>query len=142
MRVHVVPGVTSALAAPTLAGMPVTQRRVASHVTFVTGHESADKTEESIDWQALAQVGRSGGTLVILMGMAMLERNMRRLMDGGMDRRTPVAVVERGSLPDQRTAVGTLGNIADVCRSLGIGSPAVIVVGEVVRLREELGDLL
>lgn len=142
VKVHVVPGVTSALAAPSLAGIPVTHRRVASHVTFVTGHEGAGKAEEAIDWHALAQLGRAGGTLVILMGMSNLGRNMRRLMDAGMDPRTPVAVVERGSLPGQRATVATLGNIADVCLSLKVGPPAVIVVGQVARLRETLGDLL
>ncbi|MEM0448227.1 MAG: uroporphyrinogen-III C-methyltransferase [Methanomassiliicoccales archaeon] len=141
LRVHLIPGVTSAIAAPAMAGIPVTHRKMASHVTFVTGHESAEKEEESIDWGALAQVGKAGGTLVILMGMSNLRKNMQRLIEAGMDRRTPVAVVEKGSLPGQRTAVATLGNVAEVCESLGMGAPAVIVVGEVARMREVLGDL-
>ncbi|HUL38931.1 MAG TPA: uroporphyrinogen-III C-methyltransferase [Methanomassiliicoccales archaeon] len=141
VRVHVVPGITSALAAPSLAGIPVTHRRVASHVTFVTGHEGEGKAEDAVDWEALAHVGRSGGTIVILMGIANIGRNSRRLMEGGMDHLTPAAIIEKGSMSGQRTVIGVLGNIAEVCEAQGISPPAVIVIGEVARLREKLGDL-
>ena len=89
VEVRVVPGVTSAIAAPALAGIPVTHRDHASFVTFVTGHER-DREDERIDWNGLA---RLGGTIVILMGMARLGRNIERLIDGGLDPSTPVAVV-------------------------------------------------
>jgi uroporphyrin-III C-methyltransferase len=138
VEVHVVPGVTSAIAAPELAGVPVTHREHASLVTFVTGNESQEKEEDTIDWSALA---RTGGTIVILMGMANLERNMHRLMEGGMEPSTPVAVVHRGSSPSQRTVVGHVSDIGGSCRREGIGAPSVVVVGSVATLAAVLGDL-
>ena len=138
VEVHVVPGVTSAIAVPALAGIAVWHRVSASSVTFVTGHEAADKEKEILNWKALSSVG---GTLVILMGASGLERNARRMLEGGMDPQTPVAVIERGATPDQRVFRGVLADIAVKCREAGIGSPAIIVVGEVVRLMDRLGDL-
>ncbi|MBN1109930.1 MAG: uroporphyrinogen-III C-methyltransferase [Methanomassiliicoccales archaeon] len=138
VEVHVVPGVTSAIAAPELAGVPVTHREHASLVTFVTGNEGQEKEEDTIDWSALA---RTGGTIVILMGMANLERNMRRLMEGGMEPSTSVAVVHRGSSPSQRTVVGRVSDIGELCRREGIGAPSVVVVGSVATLAAVLGDL-
>jgi len=138
VAVHVVPGVTSAIAAPAMAGIPVTHRDHAATVTFVTGHERDDRPDERIDWEALA---RTGGTIVILMGMANLERNMSRLAAGGMKPSTPVAVVHRGSTPLQRVVVSTIEHISEDCKRQGIGSPAVVVVGGVAALSEVLGDL-
>jgi uroporphyrin-III C-methyltransferase len=138
VKVHVVPGVTSAIAAPALAGIPVTHRDHASTVTFVTGHERSDRSDDRIDWTGLA---RLGGTIVILMGMARLEDNMAQLVGGGMDISTPVAVVHRGSTDAQKVVVSTVGEIADECRRLGVGSPAVVVVGGVASLHSILGDL-
>lgn len=138
IAVHVVPGVTSAIAAPALAGIPVTHRDHTSTVTFVTGHERGDRTEGRIDWAALA---RLGGTIVILMGMSRLEENMAGLAEGGMDSSTPVAVVHRGSTPHQKVVVSTLGKVAEDCRRAGIASPAVVVVGGVASLHDVLGDL-
>lgn len=137
IRVHVVPGVTSAIAVPALAGIPVTHRDFASTATFITGHESADK-EEDVDWEALASVG---GTMVILMGISGMERNMRRLLDAGLDPLTPAAVVERGATADQRIVFGMASEIAEKCRKEKVKAPAVLVVGKVVLLSEELGDL-
>lgn len=136
--VHVVPGVTSAIAAPALAGIPVTHRDHAPMVTFVTGHERDDRPDERINWEVLAN---TGGTIVILMGMANLAQNMSRLVKGGMPSSTPVAVVHRGSTSSQRVVLSTLDSIAEECRRLGIGSPAVVVVGGVASLRDVLGDL-
>lgn len=136
--VHVVPGVTSAIAAPAMAGIPVTHRDHAPMVTFVTGHERGDRPDERINWEALAN---TGGTIVILMGMANLAQNMSRLVKGGMSPSTPVAVVHRGTTSFQRVLLSTLDSIAEKCRSQDIGSPAVVVVGGVASLREVLGDL-
>lgn len=136
--VHVVPGVTSAIAAPAMAGIPVTHRDYAPMVTFVTGHERDDRPDERINWEVLAH---TGGTIVILMGMAHLEQNMSRLMGGGMDPSTPVAVVHRGSTPQQKVVLSTLDGIAEECQRQDVGSPAVVVVGGVASLREVLGDL-
>jgi len=139
IAVHVVPGVTSAIAAPAMAGIPVTHRDHAPMVTFVTGHERDDRPDERIDWSMLA---RTGGTIVILMGMARLAQNMRRLLEGGMPASTLVAVVHRGSTPAQRVVLSTIDSVAEECERQGVGSPAVVVVGGVASLREVLGDLL
>lgn len=136
--VHVVPGVTSAIAAPAMAGIPVTHRDHAPMVTFVTGHERDDRPDERIDWSVLAN---TGGTIVILMGMARLGHNMARLIGGGMDPSTPVAVVHRGSTPSQKVVLSTVKDVEEECRRQGVGSPAVVVVGGVATLREVLGDL-
>ncbi len=138
VEVRIIPGVTSAIAAPALAGIPVTHRDHASFVTFVTGHESDERGDERIDWKGLA---RLGGTIVILMGMARLGRNMERLIEGGLDPSTPVAVVRCGSRPEQRSVLATAATIERRCREEGIGSPAVTVVGSVASLRDVLGDL-
>lgn len=136
--VHVVPGVTSAIAAPALAGIPVTHRDHAPMVTFVTGHERGDRSDERIDWGVLA---RTGGTIVILMGMSNLEHNMARLMEGGMNPATPVGVIYRGSTPQQRVVISTLSEVVKDCRDQGVGSPSVVVVGDVVGCYDRLGDL-
>lgn len=133
--VGVVPGVSSSLAVPELAGIPVTHRNLSSGVTIITGHQMEGG---SLDWVSLA---RSGSTLVILMGMSNLELNMRRLMEGGMLSGTPVAVVQEGSTPRQKVLVTCVENAYEDCRKNGISAPAIIVVGDVVSLRESLGDL-
>jgi uroporphyrin-III C-methyltransferase len=139
ISVHLVPGVTSAISVPGLAGIPVTHRDQASLVTFVTGHEGAHKEEDLIDWSVLA---RTGGTIVILMGVGQLDKNMDALIEGGMQPSTPVAVVERGATPQQRTVTGTVGSISDVVREAGVEAPAIVIVGEVTRSREKLKDMM
>lgn len=131
---EVVPGVTSAIAAPEMAGIPVTHRKVASALTIVTGHEEPGK-DTPLDWNAIA---RLNGTLVVLMGVSRLEENTRALMDGGKSPLTPAAMVERGGWPDQRLVSGTLGDIAKRAREENVQSPAILVVGDVVRLAEVL----
>ncbi|HNU36305.1 MAG TPA: uroporphyrinogen-III C-methyltransferase [Methanomassiliicoccales archaeon] len=138
VEVHVVPGVSAGLAVPALAGIPVTHRTVSSSVTIVTGHEGAHKDAEWLDWAALA---RGGGTLVIMMGMSNIDRNMRRLMEGGVDAETPVAVVQDGSSKGQKVLVTTASRAAEDCERERMRSPSVIVVGEVVNARSMLGDL-
>jgi uroporphyrinogen III methyltransferase/synthase len=133
--VEVVPGITAGIAASAYAGIPVTQRGMASAVAFVTGHEDPAKPESSVDWPALAAFP---GTLVFYMGMRSLPRIAQRLVEEGRPADEPVAVVARGTLPDQRTVTGTLADIADVVREAGLGAPAVTVVGPVAGLREEL----
>jgi uroporphyrin-III C-methyltransferase len=136
--VHVVPGVSSSLSVPALSGIPVTHRDLASMVTIVTGHESAMKESEILDWSTLA---RLGGTIVIMMGMSNLGKNMQRLVAGGMDPKTPVTVIEKGSTPEQRVVSAEITKIDAECRAQGISSPAVIVVGKVASLCRTLGDL-
>lgn len=132
--VEVVPGVTSAIAAPELAGIPVTHRGVTSAFTIVTGHEEPGK-DSPLDWNAIA---RLGGTLVVLMGISRLEGNVSALIAGGKSPDTPAAVVEKGGWPEQRLVTGTLGDIAERARSANVESPAILVVGDVVRLSEQL----
>lgn len=132
--VEVVPGVTSAIAAPELAGIPVTHRGVVSAFTIVTGHEEPGK-DSPLDWETIA---RLGGTLVVLMGVSRLEENASALIAGGRSPDTPAAVVEKGGWPEQRLVVGILGDIAEKARKANVESPAILVVGDVVRLSEQL----
>lgn len=121
---EVVPGVTSAIAVPAYAGIPVTLRYQSTSFTVLTGHEDPAKGTE-LDWEAAA---RLGGTLVVLMGAARIGAIARRLMDAGMDPGTPVAVVTRGTRVDQRSVTATLATVGD----LTIEPPATIVIGQVV----------
>ncbi len=135
IEVEVVPGITSAIAVPAYAGIPITHRDYASMVTFITGHEDPEKAETALDWELLA---RFDGTLVILMGVSMLERNVKELMKYGKSADTPVAVIERGTRPDQRVTIGTLADIVGLCRQRNVKAPAITVVGDVVKLHHEL----
>jgi uroporphyrinogen III methyltransferase / synthase len=135
---EIVPGVTAGVAAPAYAGIPVTHRELASGVAFVTGHEDPDKPESMLDWGALA---RFPGTLVFYMGVRALPRIAERLQSEGRPADEPVAVIERGTLPGQRTLVATLADVADRAAAEGIRAPAVTLVGPVVALREDLAWL-
>ena len=130
-----VPGVTSAIAAPAYAGIPVTHRDLASMVTFVTGHEDPTKPDPSLDWRQLAQLR---GTKIFLMGIERLPEIARRLLEEGAASATPVALVRWGTTPRQETLEGTLATIAELARQRSFKPPAIIVVGEVVKLRREL----
>jgi len=131
IEVAVVPGITSAIAVPEAVGIPVTHRRFASQVTILTGHEDPTKGESALDWELL---GRSRGTIVVLMGVKNLPKIAAALVENGRSPATPVAIIERGMRPDQRVTVGTLGNIAETARSGNVHPPAVIVIGDVVSL--------
>ena len=135
VRWEVVPGISSGVAAPAYAGIPVTHRDWASSVAFVTGHEDPRRPEGRVNWEGLAQ---SADTLVIFMGLHKLTQISRRLIAGGRSPETPAAAVRWGTHPEQETVVSTLGTIADDVAAAGLESPAIIVVGEVVRLRDEL----
>ena len=128
---EVVPGVTAGVAAPAAAGIPVTHRTASSAVAFVTGHEDPDKAESALDWDALA---RFPGTLIVYMGVRQLEAIAQRLAAGGRDPDEPAAVIERGTLPDQRVLEGTLSSVA----GLGARAPAIAVFGSVAALRRQL----
>ncbi len=135
---EVVPGITAGVAASAYAGIPVTHRDAASAVAFVTGHEDPDKPESALDWAALAGFP---GTLVVYMGVRQLGTLTQRLVDGGRDPEEPAAVIERGTLPDQRVVTGTLQTIAAVAAAEGVRAPAVSVFGPVVSLRDRLSWL-
>jgi uroporphyrinogen III methyltransferase / synthase len=135
---EVVPAVTSGIAAPAYAGIPVTHRDDASAVAFITGHEDPAKPESVIDWDALAAFP---GTLVFYMGVKQLPEIARHLIESGRDPSMPAAVVERGTLPGQRSVVATLADIAERVAAEGVKPPAITLVGPVARLADEIGWL-
>lgn len=135
IKFEIVPGVTSAVAAPAYAGIPLTHRNFASTVCFITGHEDPTKEESHINWNALT---KSSGTLVFLMGIANLSKIVKKLTALGKSPNTPAAVVGNGTMPNQRTIVGTLANIDQKVKDADLGAPGIIVVGEVVNLSEYL----
>ncbi|MFB6300926.1 MAG: uroporphyrinogen-III C-methyltransferase [Halobacteriales archaeon] len=128
--IEIVPGITSAIAGPAAAGIPVTHRERASSVSIVTGHEDPEKPESAIDWDALAA---TGGTIVVLMGVGKLPEYTDALLEAGMAPETPVALIERATWPEMQIATGTLETIVTVRDEAGIEPPAVTVIGEVVR---------
>jgi uroporphyrinogen III methyltransferase/synthase len=132
---EIVPGVTAGVAAPAYAGIPVTHRGVATSVTFVTGHEDPAKADTQTDWAALA---RSGGTIVLYMGVKTLPRIAGALIAGGMAPDTPAAAVQWGTRARQRTVVATLATLSDEIMQAGLGAPVITVIGPVVSLREEI----
>ncbi len=137
VAVEVVPGVSSAIAVPAAAGIPVTHRGLASSFVVVTGHEDPAKSRSTVDWERLAT---AVDTLVILMGVATLPRIVTGLLAGGRGADTPAVVIHRGTTAAQRMVSGTLADIAG--RAAGFSSPAVIVIGEVVTLPSTLDDPL
>ncbi len=132
---EVIPGVSSALAAPLSAGIAVTHRELSSSVAFVTGHE-ANREQSGIDWGALSRME----TLVFLMGVSNVGVIAQRLIEHGRDPHTPAAMIQMAFWHDERVVTGTLATIADEVRQAEIRPPATLVVGKVVRLREKLKD--
>lgn len=132
---EVVPGITSAIAAPAYAGIPVTHRDATSSFAVITGHEKPDKTESSIHWPEIA---RGIGTLVFLMGVENLPYICQQLLANGRDPDTPVALVRWGTRPEQQVLSGVLQNIVEKVKQSSFQPPAVIIVGEVADLRPEL----
>ena len=132
---EVVPGVSSAIAVPAYAGIPVTHRDHASSVTIVTGHERRTHVSSAVNWEALAKVG---GTLVIMMGVEALAHITQQLLVGGLSPDTAAAVIQQGTIPQQQVITGVLVNIAERARLAKVKSPAIIVIGAVVTLSEAL----
>ncbi len=130
--VEIVPGISSAVAGPAYAGIPVTHRTHATSVTLVTGHE-ADEGSTGIKWHALAQLD---GTIVFMMGFANLPVISQKLIENGMPPERPVAVISNGTRPEQRTVTGTLRTIEERANAAKLATPALIVVGEVVKLHD------
>ena len=132
---EVVPGITAAVAVPAYAGIPLTHRDLASTVTVLTGYEYPDKPEMAVHWDAVA---RRGGTLVFLMTTRQLAANMDKLIAHGMDPATPVAVIRWGTRAEHHTIVATAATIGHEAAARRVQPPALAVVGDVVRLREQL----
>ena len=133
---EVVPGVTSAVAVPAYAGIPVTHRAFNTSLRLITGHEDPTKTESSLDWK---EIGATSGTLVFFMSIRNVPNIAENLIANGRAADTPVAIISNGTLPNQRTVTGTLANIAAVMEREAVKPPGLFVVGEVVTLREKLG---
>ncbi|MGA2470444.1 MAG: uroporphyrinogen-III C-methyltransferase [Solirubrobacteraceae bacterium] len=133
---EVVPGITAGIAAAAYAGIPVTQRGVASAVALVTAHEDPGKHEAALDWNAL---GAFPGTLVFYMGVRHLGELSKRLIAAGRPAGQPAAIVERGTLPEQRTILATLATLAQRAAEHDLRAPAVTIVGDVCQLADELG---
>ena len=135
VRFTAVPGVTSAIGGLAAAGIPVTHRGLASSFAVVTGHEDPTKPEQAVRWERLAT---ASDTLVVLMGVERLEAIGAALIAGGRDAATPAALVQNAATPDQRVVEASLGGIAEAAREAAVEAPAMLVVGEVVRLRKRL----
>ena len=130
---EVVPGVTSAIAAPAYAGIPLTHRNYASSVAIVTGHKAENAEDVN-----LTEIASSVDTLVVLMGVGELEAIANQLVQGGLNPDTPVALIEQGTSKRQRSLIGKIGTIADEAEKRNVKPPAVIVIGEVVKLGRKL----
>ncbi|MGQ0561579.1 MAG: uroporphyrinogen-III C-methyltransferase [Gemmatimonadota bacterium] len=135
VRFRIVPGITAALGAAAYAGIPLTHRDVASTLTIVTGYESVHRPDSEIAWE---QMAGGSGTVVVYMGVTRLREIASRLIGGGRSPQTPVAVIENATWPEQRTVYAQLSNIAAEAERAGIGSPALIIIGEVAGLGKQL----
>lgn len=135
---EVVSGISSVLAASGVSGIPLTHRDCSSSLTVITGHQTPDKDESRIDWEAIAGMLSAGGTLVILMGVSKLPENVAALREQDVADDTAVAMVEKVTWEDERTITGTLETIVDECRQSDIEPPAVTIVGDVVDVRERV----
>ncbi|MDP6124761.1 MAG: uroporphyrinogen-III C-methyltransferase [Candidatus Latescibacteria bacterium] len=129
---EVVPGISSALAVPSGVGIPLTHRGVSGAFAVVTAHRAVDHDAQR--WDALAKID----TVVVLMGVGRLGSVAEKILSYGRNSDTPAAVIERGTLKEQRLVIGTLGDIADICTNEDIKPPAVVVIGEVVAVRGQL----
>jgi uroporphyrinogen III methyltransferase/synthase len=130
---EVVPGVTAALAVPALAGIPVTHRDWVSGVTILTGHEAPGKQASRVRWEMVAA---AGNTIVLLMGLKQMQRNLNALMQHGLDSKTPAAAIRWGTTPRQETILGTVADLTARAAEGGLKPPVTLVIGEVVRLRD------
>jgi uroporphyrin-III C-methyltransferase len=135
VSVEVVPGITSGIAAPAYAGIPLTHRNHSSSVTFVTGHEGAGKYRPAVNWRAIAQ---GSETIVIYMGIHNLPYITDQLLNAGMNPTTPIALVRWGTRPEQEELCGYLGTILHQVEEAKFEAPAIVVIGNVVNLHETL----
>jgi uroporphyrinogen III methyltransferase/synthase len=132
---EVVPGITSAIAGTAYAGIPLTHRKFASSVCFATGHEDPSKAESAHNWEALA---KGASTLVFFMGMSNLSNIVRKLIDNGMDSKTPAALIRWGTTADHKSIAGTLAELPALAETHGFSAPSLIVIGHVVSLHDSL----
>lgn len=136
IKYEIIPGITSGIGSAEYSGIPLTHRDYASSVVFVTGHEDAKKTKGTVNWKKLA---KSVDTIVIMMGLSRLETISKNLISGGLDRNTPVAVIQNGTTSEHKMLKGTLGNIATKVKTAKVRPPSIIIIGKVVSLSEKIG---
>lgn len=136
--VEIVPGVTSGIAAPAYAGIPLTHRGYSSSVTFVTGHESVGKYRPQVNWSAIAA---GSETIVIYMGVHNLTNIVPQLLQAGLSHQTPIALIRWGTTPKQEELIGTLATIIEQVETTGFEAPAIAIIGQVVDLHALLSPL-
>jgi len=132
---EIVPGITSAISVPAYAGIPVTHRDFTSTLTIITGNEDPTKEDTNINW---VKLGQDPGTLIFLMGVGNLTKIVEQLIKNGKTENTPVALIRWGTRPEQQVVTGTLNNIVEEVARVGLKSPAIIIIGDVVKLRNKL----
>ena len=136
IKYEIIPGITSGIGSATYAGIPLTHRQFASSVVFVTGHEDPEKKTEVVKWKKLA---KSVDTIVIMMGLSRIEEISKKLIEGGMDKTTPVAVIQNGTTSKQKMIKGTISNISNKIKRNKIRPPTNIIIGRVVDLSDIIG---
>ena len=135
VKYEIIPGITSGIGSATYVGIPLTHREFASSVVFVTGHEDPEKKSEVVKWKKLA---KSVDTIVIMMGLSRIEIITQKLIDGGMDKNMPVAVIQNGTTPKQKMIKGTVSNISNKIKRNKIKPPTNIIIGRVVALSDTI----
>jgi len=133
---EIIPGITSGIGSATYAGIPLTHRKFASSVVFVTGHEDFEKSKDAVRWKNLA---KSTDTIVVMMGLSRIGIISKHLLSGGMDKKTPVAVIQDGTTSKQKMITGTISNIAQKIKQSKIRPPSIIIIGKVVSLSKTIG---
>ena len=136
VKYEIIPGITSGIGSATYAGIPLTHRKFASSVVFVTGHEDPEKKSEVVKWKKLA---KSVDTIVIMMGLSRIDIICKQLIQGGMDKKMPVAVIQNGTTPQQKMITGNVSNIGKIVKKNNIKAPANIIIGKVVDLSKTIG---
>jgi len=136
IKYEIIPGITSGIGSATYAGIPLTHRQFASSVVFVTGHEDPEKKSEIVKWKKLA---KSVDTIVIMMGLSRIGIITKKLIEGGMDKSMPVAVIQNGTTSKQRMIKGTVSNISNKIKKNNIKPPTNIIIGRVVDLSDTIG---
>jgi uroporphyrin-III C-methyltransferase len=136
VKYEIIPGITSGIGSATYAGIPLTHRQFASSVVFVTGHEDPEKKNEVVKWKKLA---KSVDTIVIMMGLSRIDVISKKLIEGGMDKNMPVAVIQDGTTSKQKIVKGTISNISNKIKRNKIKPPTNIIIGQVVDLSDIIG---
>lgn len=136
IKFEIIPGISSGIGSATYAGIPLTHRKFASSVVFVTGHEDLQKSKEKVRWKKLA---KSVDTIVIMMGLSRIGIICKQLIEGGMNKKTPVAVIQEGTTPQQKMITGNVSNISKLVIQKKIKAPSIIIIGKVVNLSKTIG---